>query len=209
MRICIIEDDEPLLDNLRLLLGGEPSMTVIGAFKSAEDALRGAVWKKIDVLLVDIELPEMSGIELIRRLSPFYPHMRIIVYTIHDDRPVVLDAIKAGACGYLLKGVRPSELIAAINEIYDGGAPMSPSIARAVLNELKTQTTVEEHPAPLTERELTVLRHLQSGLMYKEIASRLSVSTTTVHTHIKHIYDKLHVKSRSDAIRKGKYQNLI
>ena len=212
MNICIVEDDVSILENLRLLIDGEPEMTITGHYKTAEEAVRAVAWKKTDILLVDLELPGMSGIDLIRHAHAKNKNMRIIVYTIHDDRPMVMDAIKAGASGYLLKGGRPSQLITALHEIYDGGAPMSPSIARAVLAELQAMTPPDPNAkrgAVLTMRERAILRLLEQGLAGKEIADRLSIATSTVHTHIKNIYRKLQASDRMDAIRKGKFQNLI
>ena len=212
MNICIVEDDLALLENLRLLLDGEHDMTINGVYKNAEEALKSAPWKKTDVLLVDLELPAMSGIDLIRRVHPAHPDIRIFVYTIHEDRPRVLDAIKAGACGYLVKGVRPSQLIEALHEIFEGGAPMSPSIARAVLAELQAQASEPKEPnrgETLSMRERAILRHLERGLAYKEIADHLSIAPSTVHTHIKNIYAKLQARDKLDAIRKGRYRNFI
>ena len=211
MTICIVEDDEPLLHNLRLLLDGDPKMSVLGSYKNAEEALKAAPWKKTDIFLVDIDLPGMDGVELIRRVHPLNPNMRVITHTIHDDKPTVLEAVKAGASGYLTKGCTPSQLVTALYEIYEGGAPMSPAIARLVLGVIQEQS---EDPATppgetLTMRERDILRLLEQGLAYKEIADRLSISVYTVHSHIKNTYAKLHARDKLDAIRKGRYRNFI
>ena len=212
MNICIVEDNEALLENLRLLLDGEQEMSILGHFKSAEEMIRAALWKKTDILLVDLELPGMQGIDLIRLAHTKNKNTRIIVYTIHEERPMVLDAIKAGACGYLLKGTRHSQLITALHDIYEGGAPMSPSIARSVLAELQSQTPPDPNVRrgmTLSLRERAILRLLEQGLSAKEIAGRLSIALSTVHTHIKNIYRKLQAKDKMEAIRKGRFQNLI
>ena len=187
-------------------------MTILGHFKDAEEMVRAGVWKKTDILLVDLELPGMQGIDLIRHAHAKNKNTRIIVYTIHEERSMILDAIKAGACGYLLKGARPSQLITALHDIYEGGAPMSPSIARAVLAELQSQTPPDPNAkrAPtLTQRERAILRLLEQGLSGKEIADRLSIAISTVQTHVKNIYRKLQAKDRIEAVRKGRFQNLI
>ena len=212
MNICIVEDKESVLEQLRLLLNGEPDMTISGHFKSAEEALRVTNWKRTDILLVDLELPGISGVELIRRARAKNANLRIFVHTIHEDRPMVVDAIKAGASGYLIKGTRPGQLITALHDLYEGGAPMSPSIARTVLAELQAQTPPDPNARRgmmLSFRERAILRLLEQGLAGKEIADRLSIAVSTVHTHVKNIYRKLQAKDKMDAIRKGRYQNLI
>jgi len=213
MNICIVEDHITTLDNLRLLLAGEPDIRIVGCYQTAEAALAQANWEQVDVLLLDLGLPGMTGLELIRRVNTKYHEIRIIVHTIYEDRPSVLDAIRAGACGYVLKGCRPSQLIAALHEIYEGGAPMSPSIARTVLFEFQSmareQNSTSMQTNVLTLRERTILQYLEQGLTYKAIALRLSIAASTVHTHIKNIYGKLHARNKIDAIRKGRYHNLI
>ena len=213
MNIRIVEDDKTLLNNLTLLINGEPDMSVTGSYLNAELAMKKSNWAQTDILLVDLDLPQMSGIDLIGILHARYPDLRMIVYTIHEDRPVVLEAIKAGACGYLLKGTRPTQLIDALHEIFKGGAPMSPKIARSVLAELQGSAT-EETPArdevnKLTHREREVLRLCEEGLLYKEIATSLKVSPHTVHSHIRHIYRKLRAKNQTDAIRKSRSRGLL
>jgi two-component system NarL family response regulator len=213
MTICIVEDNFTILENLRLLLDGEPDMEVSGCYETAEDALRKVQWDQVDVLLVDLELPGMPGIELIQRVRARSRDTRIIAHTIYDDRATVLGAIRAGACGYVVKGCRPSQLITALHEIYEGGAPMSPVIARTVLFEFQNlareQSNSAIHNNILTLRERTILQYLEQGLTYKAIALRLSIASSTVHTHIKNIYGKLHARNKIDAIRKGRYNNLI
>jgi len=213
MNICIVEDHITTLDNLRLLLAGEPDIRITGCYPTAEAALAQANWEQVDILLVDLGLPGMSGLELIRRINNQHNEIRIIVHTIYEDRPSVLEAIRSGACGYILKGCRPSQLITALHEIYEGGAPMSPSIARIVLfefqNMAREQNSTNLQNNVLTLRERTILQYLEQGLTYKAIALRLSIAASTVHTHIKNIYGKLHARNKIDAIRKGRYHNLI
>ncbi len=211
MNLCIVEDNAPLLASLRMLLDGEADIDVTACHTSAEEALTRANWNQTDVLLADIDLPQMSGIELIRRVHPLNPDMSILVYTVHEDRASVLEAIRAGACGYLIKGSTPRELIAALREIHAGGAPMSPKIARSVLSELRQDEAAPAIPENqrLTQREITIMRLLEDGHPYKEIAAELGVSPHTVHTHIKNIYQKLQAHSRADAIRKGRVRGVL
>ena len=133
MKLCIVEDNKPLLENLRLLIEGEPGFRVIGAFSSAEAALAALPWQDANLLLVDIDLPGLSGVDLIYRVHPQMPQLQIMVYTISENRDTVFAALKAGALGYLLKGCPPRELIESLRSLYQGGAPMSPRIARKVI----------------------------------------------------------------------------
>ena len=211
MTLSIVEDDARLVVNLKALLSTEDDMEVLSTHHSAEEASAEAPWSRLDVLLVDLDLPEMSGVDLIRRIHPSYPNLSILVYTIHEDRASLLDAIRAGACGYLIKGSAPRDLIAALREIYAGGAPMSAKIARSVLSELRLEEPAAALPEEeqLTVREASILRMLEEGRSYKEIAADLSVSTHTVHTHIKNTYRKLQAHSRSDAIRIGRIRGVL
>ena len=211
MKICIVEDNFTILENLRLLLDGEPDMEVTGCHETAEDALRKVQWEHVDILLVDLELPGMPGVELIQRVCVRNRDTRIMVHTIYDDRATVLGAIRAGACGYIVKGCRPSQLITALHDIYNGGAPMSPSVAHIVFSELQTMNAegCAICPAILSAREQTILQYLDQGMTYKEIASRLSIAPSTVHTHIKNIYSKLRAHDKHEALRKGRYHHLL
>lgn len=211
MNICIVEDNTRLLASLHLLLDGEANIYVTAHHASAEEAVAAVSWRQIDVLLADLDLPQMSGIELIRQVRPLNPDMNILVYTVHEDRASVLEAIKAGACGYLIKGSTPRELIEALHEIHAGGAPMSPKIARSVLLEMQSNEPALEasREQTLTQREITIMHLLENGFPYKAIAVELGVSPHTVHTHIKHIYNKLQAHSRSDAIRKGRVRGVL
>jgi two-component system NarL family response regulator len=203
MNICIVEDNLPLLDNLRLLLAGEPGMDVRGAYPSAEAALAAMPWHDIDILLVDIDLPGLSGVDLIRRVHPVLPVLAILVYTISEDRDTVFAALKAGALGYLLKSSPPRELIESLRSLHQGGSPMSPKIARKVILELQPQT--DDHQADgLSPREKDILNGIALGKSYKEMAQALGLSPHTVHTHVKNVYQKLQAASRAEALSKGR-----
>ncbi len=206
VRICIVEDDSLLLTNLSLLLRGETGFVVAGAFSDAEAALGATDWRGVDVLLSDIDLPGMSGVELIRAVKDRHPSLNCMAYTIYEDRSTVFAAIKAGACGYLVKGASPRELVESLRELHEGGAPMSPRIARKVLLDIQVDGRPADDDAPpvLSDREVQILRQLERGLSYKGIAAELHISPHTVHTHIKNIYEKVHANGRADALRKAR-----
>ena len=212
MNICVVEDDEFALENLLAILKKQPDIDAVAGFTTAEDALAFPRLKNANMFIVDLDLPKMSGVEFIQRVRVLRPGAHIIVHTIHEDRPIVLDALKAGACGYLIKGCGENRLVAALHEILSGGAPMDSSITRAVVSEYqRVSGTGRKAPGAkkeLTMREQSILRLLEEGLTYKEIAARLFISTLTVQTHIQNIYTKLHAHNKIDAIRKNRIRNM-
>jgi DNA-binding NarL/FixJ family response regulator len=207
MRLVIVEDDPLLLENLTLLLSGEGGITVAGAYRSAEDALKLLRNAKPEVMLTDIGLPGMSGVDLIKKAKEEMPGLEIMAHTVYEDRENVFAAIKAGASGYILKGSTPREIIESIHSLYKGGAPMSPKIARKIIHEFQDEATNDQFL--LTPREIEIAKRVEEGLTYKEIGERLNISTHTVHTHIKKIYEKLQAKDRSDAIIKARKRGII
>lgn len=207
MRIAIVEDNTMLRENLVLLIGGEPDFDVCCHFGTAEEALPVILQTKPDILLVDLGLPGMSGIELIREVKEKYRELEIMVYTAFDARDTVFSAIKAGATGYILKGATPRELIESIHNLADGGAPMSPKIARGVIREFQELEHNEEYL--LTAREKEILLGLEKGLTYNQLGTELSISPHTIHSHIKKIYEKLHAKSRKEALSKARRKGII
>jgi DNA-binding NarL/FixJ family response regulator len=208
MRLVIVEDDSLLLENLKLLLSGEPGIIVGGAFSSAEDALHALKMAAPDVMLADLGLPGMSGIDLIKKVKEEMPGVEILAHTVFEDRENVFSAIKAGASGYILKGSSPREIVEAIHELHKGGAPMSPKIARKVIHEFQDENITSEQYI-LSQREKDVVRCIEEGLTYKEISKKLKISSHTVHTHIKNIYEKLHAKDRGDALIKARKTGII
>jgi two-component system, NarL family, response regulator len=207
MRLIIVEDDPLLLENLTLLLSGEEGLSVAGSYRSAEDALRGLRNAKPEVMLTDLGLPGMSGVDLIKKVKEEMPSLEIMAHTVFEDREMVFSAIKAGASGYILKGSSPREVIESIHALYKGGAPMSPKIARKIIHEFQDDVVSEQYL--LTQREKEIVKRVEEGLTYKEIGERLSISTHTVHTHIKNIYEKLQAKDRNDAIVKARKRGII
>lgn len=207
MRIAIVEDEIYLLDSLRLILGGEPDMTVVGAYSSAEEAIAKYKEAYPDIMIVDLKLPGMSGVELIKTVKADMPDIDIMVHSAFYDIGSLLPAIKAGAAGYILKGCRPSELVDALYDLRSGGAPMSPKVARAVITTF--QSECQKRLCTLTKREREILEGIDSGKTYKDLAEELCLSPHTVRTHIRNIYEKLHVKSKHEAILKAHKTGLI
>ncbi|HWR59276.1 MAG TPA: response regulator transcription factor [Thermodesulfovibrionales bacterium] len=207
MNIIIVEDNRLLLENLKLLLSGEPGITVTGAFETAEDALKALKGSHPDVLLVDLGLPGMSGIDFIRRVKRETPSIDIMAHTIFEDKENVFSAIKAGASGYILKGSSPREIIEALNGLYQGGAPMSPKIARKVIVEFQDEGANEEYC--LTQREKAIVKGIEEGLVYKEIGDKLHISPLTVRVHVRNIYEKLQAKSKQEALMKARKKGII
>jgi DNA-binding NarL/FixJ family response regulator len=207
MRLAIVEDDPLLRENLKILLGGEPGITVAGAYPSGEEALRSLRKSPPEVVLCDLGLPGMPGVELIKKIKAEYPSMEIMAHTVFDDRENVFSALKAGASGYLLKGCSPREIIEAIYELYKGGSPMSPKIARKVIHEFQDADVAEQYI--LSQREKSILKCIELGMTYKEIAMDLRISAHTVHSHIKRIYEKLQSKDRTEALVKARKGGFI
>lgn len=207
MRLVIIEDDRLLRESLNLLLNGEKEITIEGSFSSAEDAITGLKDISPDVMLVDLGLPGLSGVELIRKVKAERPGLDIMAFTIFDDRDIVFSAIKAGASGYVLKGCTPRELVESLHELHQGGSPMSPKIARAVIREQQGGDMDDDYL--LSNREKEILSEVEKGLTYKEMANRFNISSHTVHTHIKKIYEKLQARGRREALVTAREKGII
>lgn len=204
VQIAIVEDEENYRKALQVMLNGTPGFQCIYSFGSAEAALKELAGISIDIVLIDINLPGMSGLELVRRLKPDVPRMQFLVLTVYEDEDKIFDALAAGASGYLLKSAPPLRIIDAIRELYDGGSPMSPQIARKVVASFRRPNTQQMTPyeALLTQREKEVLSLLSTGRLYKQIAEELHISVETVKSHCHNIYEKLHVTTRGEAVNK-------
>lgn len=208
MKLAIVEDNTMLRQNLVLLLGGEKDIEVCGDFGTAEEALASLSSILPDLMLVDLGLPgKLDGSDLIRAAKELLPDLEVLVHTVFDARDKVFEAIKAGASGYILKGASPREIIEAIYNLAKGGAPMSPKIARAVIGEFHEKTIEDQYL--LTPRETEIIRKIEKGHTYKDLAEILCISPHTIHSHIKNIYEKLHAKSRKDALIKARRKGII
>lgn len=207
MRLMIVEDNAVLLKRLSLFLNGEAGITVVGAFSSAGEALRALKSAAPEIALVDIGLPDMSGTELIRRMIEQMPALEIIAHTVFDDREIVLSAIKAGAAGYILKGGRLAGLVEALQEIAQGGSPMTPKIARKVIREFRNGGDCDD--CSLSPREKEVLKEIERGMTYKQIGGKFGISPHTVNVHIKNIYVKLQAKDREGALLTARKKGIL
>ena len=205
LRVFVVEDDDLMREMVCEALGGEAGVTVVGQAANPADALAGLATAEANVALMDLGLGRHSGTELIRQVMALYPSLHIMAHTVFDDRNAIFNAIKAGAKGYVLKGLSGVELAAALRELQAGGAPMTPSVARLVIQELAGQGT----PDPLSPRERQILRHIDAGLTYKEIAATENVSSHTVHSHIKNIYERLHASGKRDALAKARQHGML
>ena len=203
IRIVIIEDQRRTREGLAALIGGSAGMDVVGQYRSGEEALTEIAVKQPEVVLTDLGLPGMSGTEVVAHLRDLLPGVPILVLTVHDEDQHIFDALCAGACGYLLKDVEPARLLAAIREVHSGGAPMSPEIARKVLSMFQKFASPQAGESGLSVREIEVLNLLAEGDSYKTCADRLAVSIDTIRFHVRRIYDRLHVHSRSEAVSKA------
>jgi DNA-binding NarL/FixJ family response regulator len=204
IHVAIIEDDKDIREGLTFLINASDGFLGDGIYGDVETALRDMSEHSPDVCLLDIDLPGMNGIEGIPLLKKKNDEMDIIMMTIHEDHELVFEALRAGACGYLTKNVQPSKILESIREVYEGGAPMSSRIARMVVSSMHTSSE-----GNLTKREKEVLNHLCDGESYKIIAENLFISEQTVHFHIKNIYQKLQVHSKSEAVSKALRERLV
>ena len=200
--VALVEDNAGLRQSLRLLLEHTPGIGCAGVFADGEEALRELPKRAVDVVLMDIHLPGMSGIECTRRLRELLPAARVIIVTVYRDNENIFKALRAGAFGYILKRAEPEAIVRAIVDVHQGGAPMSNEVARKVVAAFQPAAPAGAEAAQLSEREREVLERLARGLPDKEIAAELNISLPTVRYHLKHIYEKLHVRTRIEAALK-------
>ena len=204
VRIVIVEDDDVIRGSFVSLLNDNERFICIADYDNCEEAIKRLALDDPDIILMDIGLPGISGIEGIKRIKNLRPNIDILTVTVHDEGEIVFNALCAGATGYLTKNISPQRLIGAIDEVRNGGAPMSTNIARLVIRSFQRSTD-----SPLTSRETEVLQHLSRGKSYTMIADDLYINKETVRTHIKNIYQKLNVHSKSAAIEKATKDRLI
>jgi DNA-binding NarL/FixJ family response regulator len=202
IRVALVEDDPAVRSGLELLIGNSACCACIAALGSAEEALARIPALQPDVVLMDMHLPRMSGIECIRLLKQRQPKLQIMMLTVFEDHDRIFQSLAAGASGYLLKQTPPDKLLEAITDLHQGGSPMSTQIARRVVEVFQESAPGEAAKAALSPRETEIIGLLGKGYLYKEIAGQLGISVETVRTHIHHTYDKLHVRTRTEAVMK-------
>jgi DNA-binding NarL/FixJ family response regulator len=199
--VAIVEDVKDIREGLRLLIDNSDDFMCREVYASAEEALAGLPQSQPEVVLMDINLPGINGIECIRQLKPQCAGTQFIMSTVYEDDESIFESLKAGATGYLLKKTEPAKILEAIREVYSGGSPMSTQIARKVIASFQFKSGIDEADI-LTHREKEILKALSKGLRYKEIASEMHISIETVRTHVRRIYEKLQVQSRTEALNK-------
>ncbi len=206
LKVSIVEDNRGTRLNIEELLNGSPNLRCLAAYATGEAAVRDILNDRPDVALVDINLPGISGIECVRMLKEKLPALQILMLTAYDEADMIFDSLRAGAAGYLLKKTLSSELIPAIEQVSAGGAPMSMQIARKVVEHFRDIRKPASDVERLTPREQEILALLANGNFYKEISTTLGITLNTVKVHVQHIYEKLHVQCRMDAVRKFRGQ---
>src|ERR1051326_5124807 len=210
IKVAIIEDQEKIRAGLAALISGTSGFACTGAWSSMEEALKAMDAGSTDIALVDIGLPGMSGIEGIRILKERQPKLALMVLTVYEDEERIFGALCAGACGYLLKGTPPGRLIDSLTEAMEGGAPMSPQIARRVIEHFQTPRQMTAPPDyDLTPHEIRILRLLVDGYPYQTAADELGVTVNTIRFHLRRIYEKLQVHSKAEAVSKALREKLV
>ncbi len=203
LRVVLYEDNTDLRAALAALIGGTPGYELVGSFGQCTEVVGQCRVLRPDVVLMDIDMPKMTGIEGTRLLKKAMPEVEIVMLTVFDEGERVFEAVAAGASGYLLKQTPPAQILAALLEVKAGGAPMTPVIARKVLGFSQQKRANDTLFDDLSLREIEVLKALSRGLSYKMVAAELDISTDTVRSHVRKIYDKLHVHSLSEAVSKA------
>jgi DNA-binding NarL/FixJ family response regulator len=200
VRVALVEDDNDLRASMVRLLKKSPGIRVVADYADAKSALADVARHKPDVVLMDVNLPEMDGVQCVRLLKALLPAVHVLMLTVHDDNDSLFNSILAGADGYLLKDTVPSRLLAAIREVCSGGSPMTPQIARRIVQRFRKNDPDPMNIENLTPREMEVLKQLALGNQYKEISDSLGISLDGIRFHIRGIYNKLHVHSRTEAV---------
>jgi DNA-binding NarL/FixJ family response regulator len=212
IRVAIFEDNKLVRDALQAILSGTPGFNCTGAFADGNKWMQDIKRSEPDVILMDIELPGLNGIEISRQVHQTFPEIKILIQTVFNDSDKIFQALCAGASGYILKNDPPHKYLEAINEVYNGGAPMNPAVAKKVLGFFGGKNIIliapDNNDYNLSEREKEILRLMVEGSNYRAIADKAFISYETVRTHVKNIYRKLHVASRSEAVMKAVQQGL-
>ena len=202
IKVSIVEDDRGTRVNLMAVLACAPSLRCLHAYANSEEALRGIPAEAPDVVLMDINLPGLSGIQCVAQLKSKLPAIQVLILTAYEDSKLIFDSLRAGASGYLLKNMPPSEIVQAVEQVHAGGSPMSMAIARKVVNHFQQIKQTSSEVDRLSKREQEILGLLAKGYLYKEIADQLGIAPGTVRVHLHTIYEKLHVQSRTQAVVK-------
>ena len=202
IKVAIVEDNKTVREGFETLLNRTPGFECVCTADTVADALKRIPKTAPDVILMDIQLPDSTGVECTAKIKEMMPAVHIVIVTVYEDSERIFSALRAGACGYLLKRAQPERVIAAIQEAHEGGVPMTPEIARKVIGQFRGQATAQEQMESLSDREREVLEHVMHGLGNKAIAERMGVTVAAVKWHLQHIYEKLHVHSRTEAALK-------
>jgi DNA-binding NarL/FixJ family response regulator len=202
IQVAIVEDDQEIREDFARRIDHSPSCRLLRSYGDAESALADLPRRQPDVVLMDINLPGMDGVDCVRQLKAKMPKVHFMMLTVYEDGDRLFRSLMAGATGYLLKRTPPDKLLAAIHDVYEGGAPMSPEVARRVVQYFQQLPKPSSDLQTLSAREREVLEQLSKGYLYKEIEDHLRISTGTLRTHIASVYEKLHVHSRTEAVVK-------
>jgi DNA-binding NarL/FixJ family response regulator len=200
--VSIVDDEKELCQSIETFITGSAGFSCVSVYHSGEAALKHLPQDRPDVVLMDIHLTGISGIECVERLKVMMPEMQVIMLTVYEDTDQIFKALSAGASGYMLKRLTPAKLLEAIREVHKGGSPMSGPIARKVVASFQGARRTNDEQAPLSSREKMVLDCFAKGLTYKQAADLLSISIDTIRTYVRRIYEKLHVQSRTEAVAK-------
>lgn len=214
IRVTVFDDNRKILDSLSVLIDGTPGYQIAGTFINCNNVIKDVEKSEPDVILMDIEMPGMDGIEAVKLVKQKFPKTNVLMQTAFEEDDKVFNAICAGASGYILKNTSPARILECIVEVYQGGSPMSPSVARKVLGFLQMKNTnsaanQQANDYNLTIREKEILGCLVQGMSYKMIAEECNITYETVRSHMKNIYDKLHVASMTEAVAKAINQKLV
>ena len=202
IKVAIVDDDEGIRTSLAALIRRAPNFKLTGDYPDAETALKEIPRRPPDVVLMDINLPGMNGVECVRQLKAAVPALQVLMLTVYEDSESLFNSLKAGASGYLLKRTASARLLEAIRDVYDGGSPMTPQLARRVVQFFTKPDAEDSSMAKLTPGEKEFLDQLAKGYAYKEIADRMTISIDTVRSYVRTVYEKLHVHSRTEAVVK-------
>lgn len=207
--MAVFDDSDTIRDSITMLLDDSKELVLVGSYSHCLDVVDNIRDTNPDVVIMDIDMPGMNGVEGVRLIRENFTAVQILMFTVFDDEEKVFAAIKSGAAGYILKNAEPVQLVQAVIEVYNGGAPMTPGIARKVLQQFQTFLPEEKTDYHLSNREKEVLALLVSGLSYKMISASLNITYDTVRAHMKKIYEKLHVASMTEAVAKALNQHLL